>query len=376
MKIGILTLPLHTNYGGILQAYALQTVLERMGHEVKVLNHSQDPIHYSAMKISLSFIKRIFEAIVYRRIPKYFNIQKEEIKIKNDYSIINANTTTFISRHIHQFVYRSLYNDVKRDTFDLLVVGSDQVWRPAYTRNIEDMFFRFATAWNIPKLSYAASFGTDNWEFSKIQARNCYELIKKFRAVSVREDSGIHLCREHFGISATLVLDPTMLLDKDDYIYLISANDSESKTKTLATYVLDYDDNKFSVIDALSKRLGLQILRLNSKVEDITAKIDERIQPSVESWLAGILNASLVVTDSFHACVFCIIFHKPFYVLANNYRGVSRIASMLKMFDLCSRMISNVNECSNVNLIDWDRIDKIREEWKSYSFSYLATNIT
>lgn len=375
MKIGILTLPLHTNYGGILQAYALQTVLERMGHDVYVLNKNQDPIHYSAMKICLSFIRRIVRAILRRKMPKYFNIQKEEIEIKKGYSIVNANTYTFINRYIHQFIYRSLRNDVKRDTFDLLIVGSDQVWRPAYTRNIENMFFGFAATWDVPKLAYAASFGTEIWEFSEVQTDNCSELINKFKAVSVREESGVKLCQEHFGISATQVLDPTMLLDKDDYIRLFSVNNAESVNKTLATYVLDYDENKLRVIERLSKELELKVLRLNSKVEDTTATIEERIQPPVESWLAGLCYADFVITDSFHACVFCIIFHKPFYVLANSYRGVSRIASLLKIFGLESRMITDVNESNIKGKIDWERVDMIRANCKSHSLTFLKKNI-
>lgn len=375
MKIGILTLPLHTNYGGILQAYALQTVLERMGHKVNVLNKNQDPIHYSALKICLSFIKKIVWAILLRKMPKYFNIQKEEIEIKKSYSIINAYTYTFINRYIHQFLYRSLSNDVKRETFDLLIVGSDQVWRPAYIRNIEEMFLGFAKNWKIPKLAYAASFGTDIWEFSEIQTEKCSELIKKFKAVSVREESGVELCREHFGISATHVLDPTMLLDKGDYIRLFPVSGQEPVNKTLATYILDYDVNKLSIIETLSKKLKLKVLRLNSKVEDPNATIEERIQPPVESWLAGLNNADFVITDSFHACVFCIIFHKPFYVLTNNFRGVSRIASLLKMFDLEDRMISNEDECNHSELIDWEKIDKIRANWKSNSLTFLEKNI-
>ena len=321
MKIGILTLPLHTNYGGILQAYALQTVLERMGHKVNVLNKNQDPIHYSALKICLSFIKKIVWAILLRKMPKYFNIQKEEIEIKKSYSIINAYTYTFINRYIHQFLYRSLSNDVKRETFDLLIVGSDQVWRPAYIRNIEEMFLGFAKNWKIPKLAYAASFGTDIWEFSEIQTEKCSELIKKFKAVSVREESGVELCREHFGISATHVLDPTMLLDKGDYIRLFPVSGQEPVNKTLATYILDYDVNKLSIIETLSKKLKLKVLRLNSKVEDLNATIEERIQPPVESWLAGLNNADFVITDSFHACVFCIIFHKKIGKLVEGLMG-------------------------------------------------------
>ncbi|UKK47500.1 polysaccharide pyruvyl transferase family protein [Prevotella sp. E9-3] len=375
MNIGILTLPLHTNYGGILQAYALQTVLERMGHEVAVLNQNQDPIHYPATKICLSFIKRIVWAILRRKMSKYFNIQKEEIEIKKSYSIINENTYTFINRYIHQYLYRSLSNDVKRDSFDLLIVGSDQVWRPAYTRNIEDMFFGFAATWDVPKLAYAASFGTDSWEYSVTQTDNCSKLIKKFKAVSVREESGVKLCREHLGISASHVLDPTMLLDKDDYSRLFSVNNADSINKTLATYVLDYDDNKVSAIEKLSKELELKVLRLNSKVEDATATIEERIQPPVESWLAGLCYADFVITDSFHACVFCIIFHKPFYVLANSYRGVSRIASLLKIFGLENRMITDVGECNVKERIDWKKIDKIRANWKSHSLTFLTKNI-
>ena len=249
MRIGILTLPLHTNYGGILQAYALQTVLERMGHEVSVIttpNKAKLPV----WKWPYSYPKRM--------IKKYILGKNEHVFFESYYNrvypIVGQHTLQFIDKYIHYFEVGKLL-DLKENNFDAFVVGSDQVWRPMYyPTKIENAYLDFARDWNVKRMAYAASFGTSDWEYTAGQTRRCRELLRKFDVVSVREESAVGLCRKFLGVNASHVLDPTMLLDVQDYIDLVeSANVPKSKG-TLLYYILDETKPTTDLISRLADK--------------------------------------------------------------------------------------------------------------------------
>lgn len=353
MKIGILTLPLHTNYGGILQAYALQTVLERMGHEVCLIEKKRKPFQLPLWKAPLVYGKRVLKNLAGHPYPIFY-----EQKVNREEPITRQNTDLFIKRYIKRRIVND-FSELKESDFDAIVVGSDQIWRPKYFNgNIEDAYLKFAEGWNIKRIAYAASFGTDEWEYTAAQTKECARLLKQFDAVSVREASGVDLCRKHFGVEARHVLDPTMLLSAEDYIRLFETAGTPKSPGTLLCYILDETPEKATLIERIAKERKLATFRINSKVEDKTAPITERIQPPVEQWLRGFHDAELVVTDSFHACVFSILFHKPFFVVGNKKRGLSRFTSLLGMFGLEDRLISTVTETDSFETeIQWDSID-------------------
>lgn len=353
MRIGILTLPLHTNYGGILQAYALQTVLERLGHEVCLIEKKRKPLRLPMWKAPLVYGKRVLRNISGHPYPIFY-----EQKVNREEPITRQNTDKFIKRYIKRRIVDD-FSELKESDFDAIVVGSDQIWRPKYfNSNIEDAYLKFAEGWNIKRIAYAASFGTDEWEYTAAQTKECARLLKQFDAVSVREASGVDLCRKHFGVEARHVLDPTMLLSAEDYIRLFKAAGTPKSPGTLLCYILDETPEKTAWINQIAKERNLVPFRINSKVEDRTAPIAERIQPPVEQWLRGFHDAELVVTDSFHACVFSILFHKPFFVMGNKKRGLSRFTSLLGLFDLEDRLISTVTETDSFETeIQWDCID-------------------
>lgn len=353
MRIGILTLPLHTNYGGILQAYALQIVLERMGHEVKVINKTA-VYRLPVWKAPFVYAKRILKNICGENIPVFL-----EQKLLKEKPIIRQNTDKFIKRYIHLLSVDD-YSLLKSSDFDAIVVGSDQVWRPLYFSKIEDAYLGFAKDWDIRRIAYAASFGTDEWEYSKKQTKLCKELLKRFDAVSVREKSAVDLCMRHFAREAFHVLDPTMLLSADDYIRQFDLKSLPKSQGTLLCYFLDDSSAKKAVADKIAKETGLLMFNVNAKVEDWSIPVDKKIQPPVESWLKGFYDAEFVVTDSFHACVFSLIFNKPFIVVTNKERGISRISSLLEDFDLKDRLVYTIADlnidlknicCDNINSI-------------------------
>ena len=348
MKIGILTLPLHTNYGGILQAYALQTVLERMGHEVCLIEKRRVPLKLPLWKAPLSYGKRIIKNLTGHPFPIFY-----EQKINRERPIVRQNTDKFINKYIKRRIVND-YSDIKETDFDAIVVGSDQIWRPKYFHDIEHAFLDFTEGWNIRRIAYAASFGTDEWEYTPEQTERCRELIKNFDAVSVRESSGVDLCRKCLDVDAVHVLDPTMLLTKEDYIQLFENAKTPQSNGTLLCYILDETQVTTDLINKIAKAKNLVPFKVNSKVENKTAPLKDRVQPPVEQWLRGFFDAEFIITDSFHACIFSILFNKQFVVIGNIDRGLSRIKSLLSIFSLENQLITACKSLE-ISLINYNK---------------------
>lgn len=213
MKVGIITQPLRNNYGGLLQNYALQQVLNKFGHEAITLDQDDAPV--SQIRLIASNIKLfILKTIGKRAKQKYsFKIDKKKI------AYIRKHTQYFVDKYINHTTVMYKTEDFRNfcvnNNIDMLLAGSDQVWRPCYNNNIYRSFFDFAEGLDLKRCAYAASFGVDSWEYTEEQTSKCKELVEQFDAISVREESGIDLCKTHFNRKAEHVLDPTMLLDKE-----------------------------------------------------------------------------------------------------------------------------------------------------------------
>lgn len=372
MKIGILTLPLHTNYGGILQAYALQTILEQMGHETCLIEERRQPLHLPLWKAPYIYCKRIAKNILGHPCTIFFEQKfNHELRIL---PIISQNTCKFIEKYIKRRIVDRI-SEVKEDDFDTIIVGSDQVWRPKYFSKINEAYLDFTEGWNIKRLAYAASFGTDEWEYTPKQTKECGRLLKKFNTVSVREKSGIDLCLKYFNMNATQVLDPTMLLEAKDYIKLFEEADTKKSNGTLLVYILDETPQKSVLIEKIAKANGLIPFQVNSRVENSNAPLQERIQPPVEQWLRGFYDAEFVVTDSFHACVFSILFNKPFVVIGNIDRGMSRFKSLLSLFRLENRLIDINYSCDSFEDILWEDVNTLLDYNRKKSINFLSTTL-
>lgn len=341
MRIGILTLNLHTNYGGILQAYALQTVLERMGHDVKVIRKN-NLIHMSFMKKIVAYPYRFLKKIFFDR---EILIAREEVQ-KNNIQYLSKNVNSFVHKYIHSFMINNLV-DIRETDFDAFVVGSDQVWRPKYFmsswgNNVKNSFLDFAKEWKIKRYAYAASFGLDRWEYPFEMVNDLTFLAKKFDKISVREKSSISLCIQNLKVKPDFVLDPTLLLDRRDYEKLISCSYNK-ESNLLFCYILDrtVEINNFIARISVEKKLTPFFMSAHTQKMILT---ENDALPSIESWLQKFRDASFIITDSFHACVFSIIFHKPFVVLGNKERGMSRFESLLTTFGLESHLLQGFSD--------------------------------
>lgn len=371
MKICILTQPLHTNYGGLLQAYSLQTVLKRMGHDVLTEDRKMPkPSVKYAIKCQ---IKRWLGPIRKRYYPSAREVSK-----------IRENTDRFIRENIRttEPIYSKTKEEFRKYRFDTYIVGSDQVWRPLYSPYLMNYFLDFTVGQDVKRIAYSASFGTKEWEFSEEETRRAAELLKDFDAISVREDCGVGLCKYYFGVDAVHTLDPTMLLDKEDYLALLKSNcGTKQSGKKLMAYILDASRENDDIKALIASKLGV---RLDDVIEPMPKKnfytcgpkgLGGCVYPAVEDWLQGFAEADFVVTDSFHGTVFSIIFNVPFITVVNVGRGADRFTSLINMFDLQDRLITSYDEEKTNRLIetpiDFSTVNEIRAKAKNESISFL-----
>ena len=342
-----------------------------MGHEVETIDHGSKSvwgIHKYLSVIKANMLHFLFPSR-YKK-PTY-------LPNASEISIIRQHTDYFINKYISRtkvlHTSKEFEDIANSNNYDAYVVGSDQCWRPRYNGSfLSEMFLRFAeNQSNIKRIAYAASFGTDEWEFSPEMTKICSNLAKKFDIITAREVSGVELCRNYLGVDATHVLDPTMLLDKEDYIKLIKNEKEPQSAGNLFYYILDPSEEKKAFIDDVATKKGLKSFTVmpkyqaeNRTKEDIKKRIKDCIFPPVTSWLRAFMDAEMVIVDSFHGAVFSIIFNKPFWVIANAERGNARFDSLLGLFGLEDRIISSKIAIEWNKLIDWNRVNSIRDREK------------
>ena len=373
MNIAIITHPAFTNYGGILQAYALQTILQRLGHEVKKVEF---PFDYYHPRMTLG---HRLASICKQSLKRYIARQSHTIIDLDGYGYKKSkeamvHTRTFVEEHINSLIVNDL-SEI-RGKFDCFVSGSDQVWRYyGYDQALLHYFLDFTKNDNVKRIGYAVSFGKNKADYPQALQEKCKALAKKFDAISVREDSGIDICKNEFDVYAIKVLDPTLLLSSADYIALLG---KEIKPKHhIACYILDESKEKTQMLETASKTFSIPLLYLNALSDPPNEYFDWRVQPSVESWLEGIATSDCVITDSFHGCVFSIIFNKPFWAIANKERGLDRFLSLLKMFDLEDRLITDKDfKFSLSNNIDWEHVNQrmviLQQESRNFLINELS----
>lgn len=352
MRIGIITQPLSTNYGGILQNYALQEVLRRMGHEPWTVDYNKMswPVWLNCAWRVVAH-KILGDKATFPSTPP--QVKRRETPLRR-FAKPHINLTQPRTRLIEASV-------IKKYRFEALVAGSDQCWRPQYNGRLGRCFFDFAPEWDIRRIAYAASFGTDEWEFSEDQTRVCSALAKKFDGVSVRELSGVELCRNHLGVDAVHVLDPTLLLRKEDYCKLCDS--VPTREPFVFAYILDESPEKIEAVKSFAQQKGLPYF-VKSAGPNVLP------DDTVELWLSYFRDSAFVITDSFHGTAFSINFNKDFYVYANAHRGNSRFDSLLGLIALEGRMIEGLPE--NDEAINWAEVNRKLDAERSNSMKWLT----
>lgn len=363
MKIALLNLPYDNNYGGNLQRYALIKTLQSLGHEVTHIN-----LRFVVRPSFWYMMPRIVNRVILRLLGKKVIILREwhEYQERHRRYII---TEAFYQKYIpHSKAVAHLEDYPHYDKFDVIMVGSDQVWRRNIARgHTENLFMDFLPEDAKQKrIAYGVSLGANSNEFSKEDILNLGVLYKRFDAVSVREYSALALFEEYGWTSpkASKVVDPTLLLKAEDYHCLMQ----ESKKAGLFCYILDMTEEKEMFI---KKQSSLYMLPTEY------ATINKAATLTIEEWLSCFYNAKSVITDSFHGMIFSIIFHKPFIVIGNELRGIGRFTSLLESLDLQDRLILENDLSSSLQIgdIDWNCVEEKMDALRKKAILFLKNNL-
>lgn len=375
-KVLIQTLDIRSgNYGGTLQAFALQKAIRSLGHEpVTVLKRR----HYSLAEIPLT-------EKVYNFINKAFLRKSMRSRYINERR--RAPFERFIKIHIRTMrasLPPAPLDSIKLNSFSTYIVGSDQVWRCEYS-DIPASLFNYVSSAKANIISYAASFGREDLSSSDIRELQAHtSLAARFDAISVRERSGIELCNQLWGLSSVQVIDPTLLLEPDDYRALVMTSPPPQKFHGpgIFEYVLDKSDHTSGFAHEIVKLLHLDdnafVKYSTQEDHDISHREKRPIPvPSIEEWINNIDQSSFVVTDSFHGCCFAILFNKPFVALGNHERGQARFKSLLSLFDLEHRLISSPQDLPKLisEEISWDRVNSVLAKERERGLSFLGQHI-
>lgn len=371
MKIALIAFRFGPSHGSILQTYALTKTLESLGHQVIIIDR-QRPITFNSY---INIIKRFLLGI------KNGNLEGGDFRTGEIPGAVMRPFKLFIKKQFGKKAW-TVYKDIQLkkigndSQFKVYLVGSDQTWRPKYVYDIYNYYLDFVPKERLVKrIAYAASFGTSEWEYTQEQENKCRELINRFDAVSVREDEGVALCRQHFNVKANHVLDPTLLLKTDDYRLLFQERTVENK-EYVGFNFLDNSDEKNRIVDAVCVILKMRKKSTIAVQKEIKSKYT--FMPSIEEWLQALDGSAFTVVDSFHATVFSIILHVNFITIANTNRGLSRFTSLLGALGLENRLITEndrITEKLVKEKIDWDKVDEKLDVFRLESISFLKNNL-
>ncbi len=350
MKIGILTFQWanNRNFGASMQSFACKSLINKVTGKdnAKIINYN--PTNFN-------LVKRIFHFFT----GLYFNEYNNKF--------LKMSKEVYDSENL-----KKLNNE-----FDIFVVGSDQVWRTIWLKEKSlHYFFDFVND-DKKKIAYAASFGVDYWEGDEKLTEEIKPLIKRFDYISVREESGIDICKNTFGIdNAVCVLDPTLMISREDYQPILDdwQDKSHLKRKYIAHMLLDDTAELKKESQNIADYLKADINYIKGKSFKILGK-DITFYNKVSQWLTYLKDAELVITDSFHCTVFSLIFHKKFVVVANPKRGIARLETLLSKVGLEDRFFTDIKDVMKSGIldkeIDYNEVDKKLETHRKYSMDFL-----
>lgn len=323
LKIGLITIYHVPNYGSVLQAYATQVLLEKLGHECKIINYKYpNKFHYSLGRPKQSIINKIGRFLGLNSAHRKANKLKE-----------------FKDKYFHFTKLYSHLNELKSEDwkdYDLFVVGSDQVWKSKYTLGDTTFLLSFVPE-KKRRISIASSFATSS---IPEEYRERYKsFLKKFDAISVRENNGKYIIEKELMLNCTpsVILDPTLLLSKDEWLEIIPRSNFKKKKKYILLYMLTYAFEPrpyiFEVIKHLQKQEDYDVIALEGYTPYEKAggiKMTDKTDSSIPEFIDLFANADIVVTSSFHGTAFAINFGIPLISIVPCDKGDDRQSTLLK----------------------------------------------
>lgn len=365
MKIGLITITHGENYGNRLQNYATQQVLKSLGCEVETIRNTTNQSIKKEGEIKFNVKKLISN--LYLAFP-----------IKNNYKINMISRNSRFERFTKKLIKQSKYVIDKDnipnyigDKYDYFVCGSDQIWNPHFFFNSEIDFLTFAPKGK--RIAYAPSFGVNNIKDDK--RKEYANWINGMDFLSVREDDGADIIKSLANREAIVLLDPTMMLSKKEWLEIAKMPKWKTDKKYILTYYLGNKDEKTEKrINKIAKEKDLEIINLM----DITNKNIYSVDPS--EFIALVNNAELMCTDSFHGIVFSLIMKTNFILFTRKDKEVSmnsRLETLLSKFDMQSRLGKNIINEHEVFNVDFSNVDRIINSEKKKTINYLknALNI-
>ncbi len=343
MRIGILTHPQGKNYGGILQCYALSEVLKSLGHEPIVIQRktNRQPI-----------LRRIAHHVL--EVVRWLRGQHRREGTEKILTFVDS----YLKRTVPVTNPRQMKNICNQYKLDAVFVGSDQVWRRDFAINFGYEYFLDFVPQNVTKFSYAASFGLSNWQYTPEETLRIKSLLSEYNGISVREDEAVALCKENLGLDVEQMVDPTLLLKPEDYDNVSSPRLTDEK------YVFVYwlgEENRIRESVSKSEEEGYKIIYIGLR--------EQRTMPPVSDWISYIKYANKVITDSFHCCVFAILYHRPLQVLENKSGGYGRIVSLFQSLNLDAEKVRVMDEK------DCQAAEQCLAKMRENSYSFLKEHI-
>ncbi len=369
-KVAIFTLNGYFNYGNRLQNYATQEVLKSLGlkAETVVVKNKPLPItrRLTVTRISYLMNMKLKEALKRIHFKVWTNINKNKVRI-----LENSRTEIFkifTSDHILETDYcisdNNIPNDLS-DRYDYFITGSDQVWNPSYIYGLSIYFLTFADKHK--RIAFSPSFGVSVIEPK--YKKNYKEWISGMHKLSVREDTGAKIIKDLTGREAPVLVDPTLMLTKDEWMSISKKATNKPSSNYLLTYFLGgIPENHKKQINDLAKKNRLKVINLG----DIREKEAYTAGPS--EFIDYVDGCSIFCTDSFHGAIFSILMEKPFIIyerMGSSFSMFSRLNTLLDKFDLNSRRAEKINTSEEAFNIDFSHIPPILEAERNKALDYL-----
>lgn len=352
MKVCISTIIDQNNYGNRLQNYAVQQTLSRIGCDVSTINHIQRKSILNKIVINLG--ARIYEQLPFLNHPTLTAILRE------------SRFYRFSDKYIQQVTLNSDTDyEMLNANYDYFVTGSDQVWNYSFRPDLRIDFLQFVDS--TKRIAYAPSFGVSDIPKEYHEVYTSY--LNGMKNLSIREYAGQKIIKDLTGIDVEVLIDPTLMLTKNEWLTIASKPKCMPNKKYLLTYVLGHQTEEFQrYVKSVTEEKGLEILNLlNPFNKDIHG-----VDPSEFIYLIN--NAEIMITDSFHGAVFSIIFKTPFIIFERQDAHVSmnsRIETLVTTFKMESRLSKNINTAEDIFDIDFSHVDEILEKEQMKTIHYL-----
>lgn len=372
-KVGIIAVT-NYNFGSLLQSFALLKTVEKMGYDVEIISYHEKIVNKLQRFQNKEYIcnkKRSFERNLFFTFFKRKCKQQRLCKFEE-----------FVRNYIHLSIpcCEKKQLSLLANKYNFILLGSDQVWHPMNLAM--DYFTLNFVPDDIRKIAYAPSFGVSTLPNKMKPAYQ--QFISRFQFLSCREETGIQLVRELTGREAEIVCDPTLLLNKDIWEDL-SGKEKKVEGKYVFCYFIGNNPNQREMVVEFSKQNHLKIVSLLHIDEYIST--DENYADITPydigplEFLNLIKNSEYVMTDSFHATLFSLVFHKCFYTFNRfeNNRGNSttnRIDNLLTITNTQHRKVKTyafASQLEQFNDIDYVEVDKRIETFRNKSLHYLMT---